>query len=138
MGQVTARGWSILALGVAVIVLCVVQLGKYIAFRRRAQRVPGTVAGFHKRATGGSGPRSVYQPILEFTTIEGRDMHARMRVGTNPRPARQGQQVTVIYDPSRPTEAEIEGKGWIRVVILLAAAAGGVIIVAAFLVGTLS
>jgi len=74
-------------------------------FRRRAQRTRGLVVGLRaSRATDGT----VYYPAIRFTTIYGQQVEAETTYGSNPPPARPGQEVTVLYDPARPTRIRID------------------------------
>lgn len=113
-----ADTWAPLILGAAVLVAGLVQAAKYIVFRSRAQRVSGTVAGLRGKPGTAEGVPS-YQPILHFTTLEGREIRTKMRVASFPAPAKPGERVTVVYDPRNPSTAEIKGKGWLFLLVLV-------------------
>jgi anti-sigma factor RsiW len=74
-------------------------------------RVPGTI-----RAPGGKfgfggwqgSDEMVYMPTVEFTTADGTQVKATSNVGTNPRPGRVGDTVTVLYDPRNPQKVRVQ------------------------------
>lgn len=121
MGEVTATGWGILVTGLVLAIAAATELLKYYRYRWRAEHVTGVVvelASSVSAATGGARPHTVYHPVLQFTTKDGHEVRAKVKVGTNPPVAREGQAVSVLYDPEDPTEAEIARKGWIRLALL--------------------
>ncbi|WP_182902246.1 DUF3592 domain-containing protein [Microbispora sp. H10830] len=74
-------------------------------FRRRAQRSRGLVVGL--RASR-SDDGTTYYPTIRFTTVYGQQVEAETTYGSNPPPARPGEEVTVLYDPARPTRIRID------------------------------
>ena len=82
------------------------------AFRARAARAPGVVTEVRTRFvdTGGgvdTGGSLMYYPVVRFTLPDGRVVDTETP-GAAPSPARQGAQVTVLYDPNSPTEAVLD------------------------------
>ncbi|MEV4295293.1 DUF3592 domain-containing protein [Microbispora rosea] len=74
-------------------------------FRRRAQRAHGLVVGLRaSRSDDGTS----YYPTIRFTTVYGQQVEAETTFGSNPPPARPGEEVTVLYDPARPTRIRID------------------------------
>ncbi|MEV1203558.1 DUF3592 domain-containing protein [Microbispora rosea] len=74
-------------------------------FRRRAQRARGLVVGLRaSRSDDGTS----YYPTIRFTTVYGQQVEAETTFGSNPPPARPGEEVTVLYDPARPTRIRID------------------------------
>ncbi|GLX09731.1 DUF3592 domain-containing protein [Microbispora sp. NBRC 16548] len=74
-------------------------------FRRRAQRSRGLVVGLRaSRSDDGTS----YYPTIRFTTVYGQQVEAETTYGSNPPPARPGEEVTVLYDPARPTRIRID------------------------------
>ncbi|GIH64616.1 MULTISPECIES: DUF3592 domain-containing protein [Microbispora] len=74
-------------------------------FRRRAQRTRGLVVGLRaSRSDDGTS----YYPTIRFTTLYGQQVEAETTYGSNPPPARPGEEVTVLYDPARPTRIRID------------------------------
>jgi hypothetical protein len=64
----------------------------------------------------------VYYSIIRFTTVYGQQIEAETSFGSNPPPARPGEQVPVLYDPARPTRIRIDsltGRGTLLGVIFL-------------------
>jgi hypothetical protein len=71
-------------------------------------RVPGTIRGPRGFGFGGSaGADMVYMPSVEFTTADGTPVRATSHIGTNPRPGKVGDQVTVFYDPRNPQRVRV-------------------------------
>ncbi|MEU6431187.1 DUF3592 domain-containing protein [Microbispora sp. NPDC046973] len=107
-------------------------------FRRRAQRTRGLVVGL--RASRSDDGVSYY-PTIRFTTLYGQQVEAETTYGSNPPPARPGEEVTVLYDPARPTRIRIDsaaGSGtllggiFLAVGIVLFTAGAGVALAQAF------
>ena len=78
-------------------------------FLRTAQRVPGVVTDL-RYSPGSADSSGIYYPVLRFTTRDGRQVDTTAMYGTNPPPARAGDQVTVLYDPQRPSRAALHGR----------------------------
>jgi hypothetical protein len=73
-------------------------------------RVPGTIRGPGGFGLAGSvfpGNDMVYMPTVEFTTADGTPVRATTHIGTNPRPGRVGDTVTVLYDPRNPQRVRV-------------------------------
>lgn len=107
-------------------------------FRRRAQRSRGLVVGL--RASR-SDDGTTYYPTIRFTTVYGQQVEAETTYGSNPPPARPGEEVTVLYDPARPTRIRIDsaaGRGtllggiFLAVGIILFTAGAGVALAQTF------
>ncbi|MGH3657447.1 MAG: DUF3592 domain-containing protein [Micromonosporaceae bacterium] len=77
--------------------------------RETGVRVPGVVVRLRwSSSTSSSGPSGQYYPLMRFRTVDGQDIEVESDIGTNPAPAREGAQVTVIYDPANPRRARID------------------------------
>jgi len=50
-----------------------------------------------------------YYPVVQFAAAGGREIEFQARTGSNPPSYSQGEQVTVLYDPSSPEAAKING-----------------------------
>jgi hypothetical protein len=50
----------------------------------------------------------IYRPRVVFTTYEGTEVTATSRTGTNPRPGKVGDVVTVYYKPNDPQHVRVE------------------------------
>ncbi|WP_182873498.1 DUF3592 domain-containing protein [Microbispora sp. H10670] len=74
-------------------------------FRRRAHRASGLVVGL--RASH-SDDGTVYYPTVRFVTLYGQQVEAESTYGSNPPPARPGEEVPVLYDPAKPTRIRID------------------------------
>ena len=87
------------------------------AFARRASRAPGVVVGFRRRtiASRSDYGSSVYDfPVVRYTPSqtlqtlsEGGEIEFESPAATRPRVVREGQPVTVLYDPADPRRARI-------------------------------
>ena len=77
---------------------------------RHGQRVTGTVTDLQWRVTGDGGGGFVrdYKVMLEFQTLDGQPVQTVTSMGRKRPVARPGDRVPVIYDPRRPTRAEID------------------------------
>jgi Protein of unknown function (DUF3592) len=92
---------------------------------RGAARAQGTIVAFDPRVPGSirtSGGRlrfgmpwgfqgdagMVYMPTVEFTTADGTSVKATSHIGTNPRPGKVGDRVTVFYDPRNPERVRVQ------------------------------
>jgi hypothetical protein len=69
--------------------------------QRHGQRVGGIVEALRWSSSSDSSSLTAY-PVLRFRTADGRDLVVESDVGANPCPVRQGQPVTVVYDPANP------------------------------------
>lgn len=101
------------------------------AFRMRAVRCTGTVTEirtkFSSRASG-SGSRTIHYPVLAFRTTDGKDVQTQAMNGSSPTLLKEGQQVTVMYDPRNPTQA-YAGRGFAgRLMPLIFLVVGGVVL----------
>lgn len=54
---------------------------------------------------------TTYYPEISFTTQDGREIEFRDSVGSNPPSAKRGDEVKVLYNPERPSEAIVD-RGW--------------------------
>ncbi len=107
-------------------------------FSRRAQPAEGVVTGiveYRDRGggfsgssgawvdgawTGGSGasaPMSIYYPVVRFRTADGREVETQTMMGTSFKRVREGEPVTVLYDPKDPTRAQLERSGGLVIAV---------------------
>lgn len=83
------------------------------AFRARAARVTGLVTEIRDRwedtttGTMDHGTSLRRYPVVRFALPDGREVETETP-GANPAPAKEGAQVTVLYDPDAPTNAVID------------------------------
>jgi Protein of unknown function (DUF3592) len=76
--------------------------------REAGQRVPGVVVRLRwDPSESGQGPGRFY-PVLRFQTLDGTVIEAESDLGSYPAPAREGQPVTVVYDPAKPRRARLD------------------------------
>jgi hypothetical protein len=100
--------------GIAILIASVRGLIGANRFERRAQRTSALVTELrwraHSNRAGSSGPNSrVAHPVLRFVLPDGRTVEVESGAGTNPPSAREGDTVTVLYDPDDPTVARVDG-----------------------------
>ena len=106
-------------------------------FSRRAQEAEGAVTGMveYRSSSSSSGgvwvdgawagggssmPRSIYYPVVRFRAADGREVETRTMMGTSFRRVREGDPVTVLYDPHDPTRAQLERSGGLVIVLGMA------------------
>ena len=81
------------------------------AFSARAAQASGTVVGFNQRRIGhysagvGPGQQVLSFPIVRYAPLGGPEIEFESSKGTSPRIHREGQTVTVLYDPTDPPRA---------------------------------
>jgi hypothetical protein len=120
--------------GAVFVAYAVAGLSSTRAFVRRAIRVPGRCVGLQPRTSSSSGDGGFstnWHPVLEFRTLDGQVLVVESPFGSSPAPARPGQPVGVLYDPSAPHRARLDtatGRGTLLHVIFLVVGllAGGV------------
>ncbi|MFI0454276.1 DUF3592 domain-containing protein [Actinomadura sp. 6N118] len=101
--------WFYICPGVPVFALGVFLLLRACWFTKRAVRVPGKVMTFKGARTHESDSRRVE---FEFQTLEGRPVTAEAHLGQAGRTdVGVGDDITVMYDPNKPTRARIDKKG---------------------------
>lgn len=100
-------------------------------FSQRAHEAEGVVTGIvecRSRSGGawvdgawaGGGvsmPTSLYYPVVRFRAADGREVETRTMMGTSFRRVRDGDPVTVLYDPDDPTRAQLGRSGGMVIVI---------------------
>jgi hypothetical protein len=74
--------------------------------RASGQRVPGVVVRLRWDPSEYGGGQ--FYPVLRFQTYDGTVMETQSDLGSNPAPAREGQPVTVVYDPANPRLARLD------------------------------
>lgn len=81
-----------------------------LSFHRRAEEAEGLVTAVRTRSSGtGHDISVVFYPVVEFTTRDGHQVQTETRTGRSPAPAREGDQVTIEYDPEDPASADLAG-----------------------------
>jgi Protein of unknown function (DUF3592) len=95
------------------------------SFVTEASRAEGTVVDFQMSRRGRTySPMSrrgrTYSPIIHFISQEGKKVEFISSVGTNPPSYSKGQKVEVLYQPTEPQNAKINGFSslWASSVIL--------------------
>lgn len=125
MESETTRAFFILSgvfgsFGLLFLLLGIWQFRTERAFARIATEASGIVAGFRTRALRRRGARRggfarstpLDFPLVRYVTNEGQTIEFESALGTRPRIHREGQAVTVLYDPAAPQRAQIASGGW--------------------------
>ena len=95
-------------------------------FVRGAARAPGHITGVRWEAVGPQSDTTMTGfPELRFTLPDGRVVETVARSGTTAQAMREGQAVTVLYDPADPAQAQV-GKGAATMVGVAFLAIGGI------------
>jgi hypothetical protein len=97
--------WIFFILGSGCLLYASVLLVKNILFLKNSASATGTVIDFHRHR---GNKFTTYAPIVTFTTSDGRSFKFRSQVGGDENDYSIGQQVTVLYMPADPMNAEIK------------------------------
>ena len=90
------------------------RLARERAFSARAAQAPGTVIGFNQRLVGryssgvGPGRQLLSFPVVRYAPLGGPEIEFESPKGSRPRMHREGQAITVLYDPADPQRAQIQ------------------------------
>jgi len=79
---------------------------EHLAFSRDAAEATGAVVEVAARPTGRTNPRFRHLPVVEFVTASGQRVRFESTFRGDP-PFRVGDQVAVLYPPSRPGQARL-------------------------------
>jgi hypothetical protein len=109
--------WIFFILGSGCLLYASVLLVKNILFLKNSASATGTVIDFHRHR---GNKFTTYAPIVTFTTADGRSFKFRSQVGGDEDDYSVGQQVTVLYSPDDPMNAEIKAFSplWFPVIAL--------------------
>jgi hypothetical protein len=126
--------WIIFLMGNGCLLYASVMLVRNILFLRSSVSTTGTVIDFH---THRGNKFTTYAPIVSFKTLDGRSIRFRSQIGGNSDDYVIGQQVTVLYSPVDPKNAEIKAFSplWFPVIALsviglaLTAFSGGIMVI---------
>ncbi len=111
MEALTVTGAVFAGVGVLLFVAGVAITRANRRFARGAARAPGQITGVRWEAVGPQGDATMTGfPELRFTLPDGRVVETVARSGTTGQAMREGQAVTVLYDPADPARAQV-GKG---------------------------
>lgn len=97
-------GFIFLAAGVGMGVICLVTLARTRRFLAQAHETPAQVVGNHSRH---HNRKHTYYPVLRYQTQEGTSHEVVSPVGSNPPRYREGEQVTILYNPANPQQVRI-------------------------------
>jgi len=97
-------GAALAGVGAVLVAIGALALRAGRRFDRVARRAPGRVVG----VAGSGAGHLVGYPVLRFSLPDGREIEARARSTTTLDALREGQDVTVLYDPADPTRARLD------------------------------
>lgn len=109
--------WIFFLMGISCLLWASALVVKNILFLRSSVSTTGTVIDFQTHR----GNRSTtYAPIVSFQTLDGKSMRFRSQMGGDSDDYVIGEQVTVLYSPDDPRDAEINAFSplWFPVVAL--------------------
>jgi hypothetical protein len=103
---------------IALITLTIAVIAGISAGRRaaREQSAPGRVVDLTLRTSPGGrnsqgtyeAPQDYYYPVVEFTLANGELKTVQLSEGSWPPAYEKGEEVTILYDPSKPIDARIQ------------------------------
>lgn len=95
-----------LAVGGGLLVGCLFLAVRTKRFLASAEQARAEVVGLEQR--GGTEPHErAYYPVLRYRTRQGATQEVVSSVGSNPPRYREGDSVTVLYNPAKPGEVRI-------------------------------
>ena len=101
--------WRIILvlLGISAIFLCtgIYTVVRTKEFKKHAILVPGTVI---ENVQGTSSGETFYYPKIHFLSKEGKEITIISAMGANSAEFQVGEAVTLLYDPRKPMEAELD------------------------------
>jgi hypothetical protein len=106
-------------IGSGCLLYALVLLVQNILFLRSSVSTTGTVIDFQ---THRGNKFTTYAPIVSFETLDGRSIRFRSQIGGSSDDYTIGQQVTVLYSPVDPKNAEIKAFSplWFPIIALSA------------------
>ncbi len=96
--------------GLAFFIIGIIRLRSERAFARGATQAAGVVVGFQRRKLRRSSNMHsslLDFPVVRYITQTGQQIEFESPSATQPRVVREGQAVTVLYDPATPQQARI-------------------------------
>ena len=109
VGDMLAVGAALTVGGMVFAGLGVLQLVQARRASRSMTRTSGVVVDLRLVLSGHhSGSSWVYQPVVRFTTADGRVVDFQSSFGSRPSLYRRGQHVPVAYDPREPGKARLD------------------------------
>lgn len=85
---------------------------EHLAFSRDVAETTGAVVEVVARPTGRTNPRFRHLPVVEFVAASGQRVRFESSFRGEP-PLRVGDQVAVLYPPSRPGQARLAAQ-WLK------------------------
>ena len=97
------------AIGVIFVVIAVLVYSRTQDFLERSTATEGIVIDLVvSRSSGSSGSSRTYYPVVKFTTAKGEEIEFKSNTGSSPPSHREGEIVSVRYDPADPYRARID------------------------------
>jgi Protein of unknown function (DUF3592) len=139
VGALIVTGAVFAGIGVLLVGAGIVVARANRGFDRRALRAPGHVTGVRWEPVGPAGDRMITGfPELRFTLPDGREVETVARSGTTFEAMKEGEAVTVLYDPADPRQARVDSRtaaaGSTAVAVALMAIGGACVLIGAGLI----
>lgn len=103
----TGIGLIFLVAGVGLVIGCFFAVSRTKRFLSTAREVRGQVVGIESRRGRGQHASRMHYPVLRYRTQEGTQHEVVSSVGSNPPRYKEGDSVTLLYDPQNPLDARI-------------------------------
>jgi len=107
MSEMSTVGLSFIGIGALSAIIAVFLYMRTRRFLEDAVAVQGTVTGLAQSHSSEGG--TTYSPIVQFSTVEGESHTFTERVSSNPPRYQPGATVKVLYPPTNPQKARVQG-----------------------------
>jgi hypothetical protein len=116
-------GYLFLGAGVGMVVIGLFSLARTRRFLSLAHPAPAEVVGNHSRR---HRHKLTYYPVLRYRTHADTQHEVTASVGSNPPRYREGDRLTVLYNPANPEEVRIRSFLHLWLLPLLFGGMGGI------------
>ena len=93
--------------GVGCLIWSVIAYFRISAFVRRSIAARGEVIALERTAGSGRWATYDYAPVFRFETANGESVTVTSDISSSPPSFTEGEAVSVLYDPSKPSDAKI-------------------------------
>jgi len=113
--------WAFVVIGIAAVAGGIHGLRSVSRFESGMLRAVGVVTGLVESRD--AGRRLTWAPYVRFSLPDGRTVEAESRTSSRPPAAREGDRVTVLYDPADPERfdlpASLTARRFIAIVLIV-------------------
>ncbi|HLG41760.1 MAG TPA: DUF3592 domain-containing protein [Planctomycetota bacterium] len=107
-----AMDWAFSLMGSAALLFSIIQIVRRCRFVGRALRAPGRVVEMQITQESSLQDRAgfvtMYRPIIKFETAKGETVKFESKVKSSSEKVAGGRPLIVLYDPDRPTDADVD------------------------------